>query len=540
MLQSHAYFSLITTPTRVITTPQTVIDHILTNDNSSIIHPGVLLYKISDHFPIYCTISQPIPNKSHFEAKHTYRNVHSIDGDKFRSDLEMLTSPMLHGTLHPTITPKDLEDSFAKLAKNISEVIDHHAPVLTPSRKQKRWQTKPWLTKGLIISIKNKQRLYKTFFSNGNDFEKSYFKKYSNKLTREKNLSKKLYYKEALSLRKNNPKELWKLIKTVIPPKRTTSLPMKVQIDNNTSEDPMEISQHFNEYFAVIGESIAKNATDNSVSESAFTKYLRNSEINTIVLEPPQPIEVYDIINTLNPHKACGHDNISPFFLRLGSEVLALILSQLYFHVFKLGYFPQILKTAKIMPIFKSGSKLLVNNYRPISLFPSLSKILEKLIKSRLLKFCGEHDVIYDYQYGFRNNHSVVHALLNVTSLCYDSIQTQKFTALLLMDFQKAFDTVSHKILLKKLYHYGVRGPAYTLMESYLSERNQNISLNNCTSPITVIKTGVPQGSILGPLLYLRVNDICNALSCKPRLFADDTCLIIENSSCQTLNFIVT
>ena len=124
-----------------------------------------------------------------------------------------------------------------------------------------------------------------------------------------------------------------------------------------------------------------------------------------------------------------------------------------------------------------------------------------------------------------------MHALLDVTILCYDSIQAQKFTALLLMDFQKAFDTVSHKILVKKLYHYGVRSPAYTLMESYLSERNQYVSLNNCTSPITGIKLGVPQGSFLGPLLYLIYdNDICNALSCKPRLFADDTCLIIENS----------
>ena len=89
MLQNHAYFSLITTPSRATTTSQTVIDHILTNDNSSIIHPGVFLYKISDHFPIYCTISQTISNKSHFEAKQTYRNIHSIDGDKFRSDLEM-------------------------------------------------------------------------------------------------------------------------------------------------------------------------------------------------------------------------------------------------------------------------------------------------------------------------------------------------------------------------------------------------------------------------------------------------------------------
>ena len=151
LVQSHAYFSIITSPTRVTTTSQTVIDHILTNDNSSIINSGVLLYKISDQCPVYCTISQPISNKSHFETKHTYRNIHSVDGDKFCSDLEISASPILHGTSHPTITPKDLEDSFVKLAKNITEVKDHHASVLTASRKQKRWQIKAWLTKGLII-----------------------------------------------------------------------------------------------------------------------------------------------------------------------------------------------------------------------------------------------------------------------------------------------------------------------------------------------------------------------------------------------------
>ena len=111
--------------------------------------------------------------------------------------------------------------------------------------------------------------------------------------------------------------------------------------------------KHFNKYFVVIGESIAKNATDSSVSESAFTKYLRNSVINTIVLEPLQPIEVYNIINTLNPHKACGHENISPFFLRLSSEVLAPILSQLYFHVFILGYFP-LHKFLKLLKSYRS------------------------------------------------------------------------------------------------------------------------------------------------------------------------------------------
>ena len=119
-----------------------------------------------------------------------------------------------------------------------------------------------------------------------------------------------------------------------------------------------------------------------------------------------------------------------------------------------LAFFPSTFKTAKVFPIFKSGNKHLVQNYRPISLLPCLSKVLEKLIKSRLLKFLTKHTILYDLQYGFREKHSVLHALLDVTSFSYDAIQNKQTTALLLMDFTKAFDTVSHEILKHKLYYY--------------------------------------------------------------------------------------
>ena len=141
--------------------------------------------------------------------------------------------------------------------------------------------------------------------------------------------------------------------------------------------------------------------------------------------------------------------------MRLGSKVL-VPLSQYFGNVFKLGTFPECYEVAKVIPILKSGSKHQVNNYRPISLLPSLSKILEKLIKIRLVRFFKKQNMFYD----FMEKHSVIHALLDVTSLGYDAIQDKNFSALLLMDFRKAFDTVPHKTLLQKLYHYGIRGPA--------------------------------------------------------------------------------
>ena len=169
------------------------------------------------------------------------------------------------------------------------------------------------------------------------------------------------------------------------------------------------------------------------------------------------------------PTKPCGYDNISSYFLRLGAEIFAPILSVYFELALELGIFSQIFKTAKVIPIHKSGNKQLVQNYGSIFLLSCLSKILEKVIKNRLLTFFSKHKIIYDYQYAFREKHSVIHALLDVLSFNYDAIQKKTSLTLLLVDLKKAFDTVSHEVLLKKLYHYGIRGPAYDLIESFFS-----------------------------------------------------------------------
>ena len=150
------------------------------------------------------------------------------------------------------------------------------------------------------------------------------------------------------------------------------------------------------------------------------------------------------------------------------------------------------------------------------------------------MKFLTKHKILYDLQYGLREKHSVLHALLDVTFTVYKTtvynIQNKQTAALLLMDFTKAFDTVSHEILMHKLYHYGLRGSVYELNASYLSCRNQFVVVNNTQSSLKPINIGVPQGSILGPLLFLiYVNDICNATNCNSRLFADDACFILSD-----------
>ena len=163
-------------------------------------------------------------------------------------------------------------------------------------------------------------------------------------------------------------------------------------------------------------------------------------------------------------------------------------------------------------------------------------------MKSRLLKIFSKHKILNYLQYGFREKHNVLHALLDVPSFSYDAIQNMQTTALLLMDFTKAFNTVFHEILMHKLYHYGVRGPAYGLIASYPASRNQFVVVNNtqskywCSAGAKPINVDVSLGSILGPLLFLiYVSNRCNATNCKPQLFADDAYFVWSDVSPKAL-----
>ena len=182
-----------------------------------------------------------------------------------------------------------------------------------------------------------------------------------------------MYYNSTINKYKNNPKELWKFIISVIPNKHLKSLSFPKLINDGLVTDELtEISKQFNNYFLKITMTIANNV--NKSDDSDFKFYLKHSISSSIVLDPPQPVEIFNVINSLNPHTASGYDHISAYFLRLGNDVLAPILSAYFTWAFEKGIFLCIFKTAKVVPIIKTGNKNSINNYRPISLLPSLSK----------------------------------------------------------------------------------------------------------------------------------------------------------------------
>ena len=213
-------------------------------------------------------------------------------------------------------------------------------------------------------------------------------------------------------------------------------------------------------------------------------------------------------------------------------HVIAKPLSHIINLSFSFGIVPDQLEISRVIPLFKSGSKSSFDNYRPISILPSFSKILEKAFYNRLYSYLTESNILCSNQYGFRKGYSTAFALIDLHDKVSAALDNKKLAVGLFMDLSKAFDTVNYDILFMKLYHYGIRGVALDWIKSYLSNRFQFVQSNNSASSLEKINCGVPQGSILGPLFFLiYINDICNVSSlAKVILFADDTNLLFSNN----------
>lgn len=537
LLASHGVASLIDKPTRVTSTTATVLDHILTNETLISIKPGVLCYDLTDHYPVFIKLNCNQKTSSTATNVKLYRPLKHFNPSAFCNDLEEKFEKFFN-TNYLTISENNLNCLFDQFYSIITSTIDHHAPKKKLTRKQKKLQNKPWLTKGLLKSIKNKQKMYKTHFLGGNATERYLYKLYANKLNKIKELAKKNYFHEQIFTHKNNPKKTWELLKTLLPRKAKSPPPISLSVKDNKITDPHDIAETINQFFANVGKNLASKLKP--IEEDRFLTYLGEPTIPSIYLLPSSPKEVTNLIKSLNSDKATGFDDIPPYFLKVAAHVIAQPLSMIFNHCMLLGIFPNKLKTGMVIPVYKNGPADEVGNYRPISLLTSLDKIFEKILNKRFVSFLKANNILVPVQFGFRNAHSTVHPILDIMTSCYDAIQSKMYSSLLFLDIKKAFDSVCHKKLLSKLQHYGFRGIVHQLLNSYLSQRKQFVYVNNVKSSTEVVNFGVPQGSILGPLLFLiYINDLPNCLNTIPRFFADDTALMVTGRNIQELQTVV-
>ena len=251
------------------------------------------------------------------------------------------------------------------------------------------------------------------------------------------------------------------------------------------------------------------------------------------------PITQEELINALSQLRdsSPGGDGVPMRVLRASMPELSNVISHLCNISFSSGVFPDQLKIAKVVPIFKAGDKKLFSNYRPISVLPALSKIFEKIMYNRLVEYCDANNIISEDQYGFRKGLSTEIALTKFKEDILNSFDNRFYSVGVFLDLSKAFDTVNHKILIKKLELYGIKGTAINWLKSYLWNRKQYVLFNDHESDSQGITCGVPQGSILGPLLFiLYINDIVNTTKFfKFILFADDSTLYASHQDLQFL-----
>ena len=260
---------------------------------------------------------------------------------------------------------------------------------------------------------------------------------------------------------------------------------------------------------------------------SPFNSYLTKNITTRFQFSNVSTFDVTNVIKHFNPKTSVGHDGISMKVVKLFSMNLLDCLTQVINQSLSTGIFPDKLKIAKILPIYKKEENNIFDNYRPISLLPTLSKVFERIVYNQLYSYFIQNKLLYFSQHGFRKLHSTETASLEFTDRIIQHLDNGKIPIAIFIDLSKAFDTIDHNILLHKLQYYGVTHNSLLWFKSYLTNRNQYVQFNDTSSSMLNIHTGVPQGSILGPLLFIiYVNDICFASSkFNAILYADDTSL---------------
>ncbi len=515
--------------TRIHTTSPlsgSLIDHILVSPNKYFVTSGILVSDFSDHYPIFA-IFDNLSSAFKVKSNKIIRDFRHFSSNTFINLLSQENWSAMN------LTP---DDFLAEIKTNIISSLDSLAPFKVLSKKETK--RKPWITADIVQRAKTKRTLYKKYLNSGKLKDRQLYREFSNKLGKLILNKKKDYFTRKLTGAGSNMKMVWNAIKDILNYSRSFSGPKTlVTTDGVETSDNYVMANTINKFFTDIGADLASHFP----ITTEFESYLGPPCQQSCFFMPTDAPEVYSIIGSLNEKTSAGYDGISAKVLKIASPVVSAPLAELFNHCFSTGFYPNELKIAKVVPIFKKGDPTDPGNYRPISVLPLINKIFEKIIFARLNSFFTSKNILHQNQFGFRKAHSTMHALMEMTDDLQSSLDKGQFSCSIYIDLKKAFDTVDHKILLSKLSHYGVRGNFHKLLSSYLSNRQQYAVVNGVSSELLKTQCGVPQGSVLGPLFFnVYVNDIVmSSQIAKIILFADDTNIRYVSTSYATLQGIV-
>ena len=539
MTVENDFLCTITKPTRITHQSATLIDNIFINKElSSEYKSWILQDDLSDHLP--CLISLAgIDHDRKQPIKVWKQKMDQKSINKRKSDLTNIDWPQI-------LSPLTCEEAFECFHATFMQSLDKHCSEKSITKRGPK-SVQPWITKGLKRCISKKRNLYNQFLKQRSNTKiRQKYIEYRSCLQWVLRKSKNLYYSNLCATHKNNTKRLWGIINKVMKKSTNkTNIIESLNIDNLRCFDSEKIANKFGQYFANIGKNYV-NKID--LPKHDISDY--NSQINenatTMFLYPTDSCEVRLLIDQLKPKKSSGYDDISNHLIKELKDQIIVPFTVIINKSIQEGVFPQMMKTADVIPLFKSKDKLNKENYRPISLLLTLSKILKKVVYKHTYEFMEKTQQLYDGQFGFRSKHSCKNVIQNLLGDILKSEDQGLITKAVFLNLSKAFDTLNHKILFEKMYKYGIKGQSLQWFKSYQTDRQMRVKCqtgDNTTSYSDPHKVsyGTPQGSCLGPLLFsIFTNDLSQHLKyTKCILFADDTTIYMSHRNVNYLSWCI-
>ena len=520
--QLHLH-QLITEPTRITETSQTTIDLIFVNNTQRIVRSGVIPCALSDHPLVFCVFKAGVTKAPPRIIE--YRSYKRYNKESFLQDLR-------NNNWSAAVDDNGINATVDNWCKFFTDIADLYAPI---KKMKVKGVNIPWMTAELSQAMQQRDHHLKKAQKTQSKTHWSAYRKYRcfvNKKVRE---CKSEYYENLLKENKKNPSGLWKTLNELTSRNIKSSAPSSIITDGVEHKNTKSMSSLFNKFFTSIGITLA-NTIKQKCMQSQSPGNPPPGVNSTFKFQEIQVTSVLKNLSKLKTNKSTGLDRITAQLLKDAAAVIAPSLTQIFNLSLSSSTFPQIWKNGRVTPIFKSGERSNMSNYRPITVLPTLSKILERFVHTQIYNYLTGNKILTSNQFGFRPKLSTSTALAFFTDNILENADNGLITASVFLDFSKAFDTVDHAILLHKLKSVGLDNNSLNWFESYLSSRQQVTSIDNTLSSSLPVSVGVPQGSILGPLLFIiYINDMPNIVKhCKILLYADDTLLYYSSKSAKS------